>query len=54
MVQIHLKWFREHLIDFSKQITNKLLNDRVSDSFDITLHLETCNISIENGEVSDD
>lgn len=53
MVKLRLNWSREHVIDFSKQLYNLLVKDRLSESFDITLYMESCNITIAEGEVSE-
>lgn len=52
MVKLNLHWSREHIVEFSKQIYNQLLNDKVSDYFGITIYLDGCNIQIEDGEVN--
>lgn len=53
MVRLKLHWSREHLIDFSKQVYSMLLKDRLSDTFDITLHMDSCSITIDDGEISE-
>lgn len=52
MVKLSVKWSREHVIEFSKSIYNQLLNDKVSDYFEVTLYLNGCNIQINEGEIT--
>lgn len=51
MVKLKLHWSREHVEEFSKQVYNKLLKDRESDYFSVTLYLDGCDIKIEEGEI---
>lgn len=52
MVKLKLHWSREHVIEFSKQIYKQLLEDKLSDYFDLTIYLDGCNIQINDGEIS--
>ena len=51
MVHLKLHWSREHIEDFSKQVYNQLLKDKDSDYFDITFHLNGCDIHIDEGDI---
>lgn len=49
MVHLKLRWSREHVEDFLENAQRLLKGN--SDYFDVTFHLDGCEIKIDEGEI---